>query len=435
MPATPLDRFVLEASHRSAVPGSAEGAHDHSDPVSHGDPARHGDPHGRYLLFADVVYNGLGTPRADAAVALFADEDEHGGKRTTIVEYGDQRTASERHPASQPYDAGFAISPAVVNAHTHLDLSDMQFTPGGYEPFIAAVVAHSRAGARGVSAARRGLDELRAAGVEVVGDVVTDEAVAALLLASELRGVAYWEVIAPRAEDADEAYERATRTVMRLREHERHGGMRIGLSPHTPHTVSAQLLTRLVGWAHENAVPIAIHVAESPSERTLQLSGSGPLAEGLAAWGLPVLASGLSPVAYLDSLGVLAAAPTLVHMVAVDEDDVRLVQRHGCPVVHCPRSNDALGCGRFPWELYARHGVDVAFGTDSRGSSPDLDVTCEVDFAVKLHGAKANPRGLVRAAVKGGHKALGLEPPLVRRGEEAGALVAWGSGLERAAAL
>src|SRR5690606_19490592 len=143
--------------------------------------------------------------------------------------------------------------------------------------------------------------------------------------------------------------------------------------------------------------PVAIHVAESPGERELQLHGRGPLADGLASWGLPTRASGLTPVAYLDDLGVLAAVPTLVHMVAVDENDVRLVQRHGCPVVHCPRSNEQLGCGRFPWELYARHGVEVAFGTDSRGSSPDLDVTAEVGFAASWHGARANPRGLVRA--------------------------------------
>src|SRR5690606_28915574 len=79
---------------------------------------------------------------------------------------------------------------------------------------------------------------------------------------------------------------------------------------------------------------------------------------------------GVSPVRYLHDLGALAGGPTLVHMVAVDDDDVRLAQAAGCSVVHCPRSNAALGCGRFPWETFARHGADVAIGTDSRGSAP-----------------------------------------------------------------
>src|SRR5699024_7617276 len=127
----------------------------------------------------------------------------------------------------------------------------------------------------------------------------------------------------------------------------------------------------------------------------------GPL---LAAW----TPSGLSPVGYLASLGVLEARPALVHAVHVDEDDVRTIQRAGCAVVHCPRSNLALRCGRFPWETYARHGVTVAFGTDGRGSAMSLDVQEDVAAAARLHGERANEGALVRAAVKGGHRALGL---------------------------
>lgn len=70
-------------------------------------------------------------------------------------------------------------------------------------------------------------------------------------------------------------------------------------------------------------------------------------------------------------------------------------------------------------------GREVAFGTDSRGSSPDLDVTREVAAAREAHGERANVRALVRAAVKGGHRALGLMPPQVRRGGGADGLVVW----------
>lgn len=415
MPATPLAQVVAKALVATAGVENAKAGANASAAAT-----------GRYLLSADVVYNGLGTPRADAAVALFTDSDEQGTVSTVILDIQDRGRALREHPASMAIDAGVAVSPALVNAHTHLDLSDMPFSPGSYEAFIAAVVAHGRGGRRGLQAARRGLTELRESGVGIIGDIVTDEAVASELLASELRGVAYWEVFAPRPEMADAAFDEARATIDRLRERERPGGMRMGVSPHAPHTVSAPLLKRLVEWARSEGLPVAIHVAESSAELDLHLNGSGPLAAAMKEWGLPVTVSGLSPVAYLEGLGVLSASPTLIHMVAVDDDDVRLVQRNGCPVVHCPRSNDTLACGRFPWELYARHGVEVSFGTDSRGSSPDLDVVSEVAFAARMHGSKANLRGLVRAAVKGGHKALGLEPPLVRRGDRADALVAWG---------
>lgn len=406
MPATALPQLVARAAPREGVEADAEG---------------------RYLLVADVVYNGLGTPRADAAVALFSEVDEHGGRSDSIVEYAAREEALERHPASRVLAAGLAISPAPVNAHTHLDLSDMSYGPGSYEAFIAEVMAFGRRGGRGLEPAKRGLAELKDSGVRVVGDIVTDPGVMELLLADrDLEGVAYWEVLGPRAADAEEIFERAAAAVNRFRTLERPGGMRVGISPHTPHTVSAALMKRLTVWAREQRLPVAIHVAETPAEREFQLHGSGPIAEAFGAMGIPVLSGGLSPVRLLDELSALDGAPTLIHGVAVDEDDVRLLQRHGCTVVHCPRSNHALECGRFPWELYARHAVSVAFGTDSRGSSPDLDVTKEVEFAAALHGAKANLGGLVRALVKGGHQALGLTPPVVRRGEGAGALLAWG---------
>ncbi len=376
----------------------------------------------RCVVTARVVYEGLGTPREDAAVALF----EESPGRLVVTGVGARGEVAAAHPLSSVVDAGFAISPAPVNAHTHLDLSDMPFTPGAYGSFLAAVIAHGRAGSRGLPAARRGLAEVKASGVRAVGDVVTDPAVMEVLLADEeLTGVAYWEVLGPRSEEAEERFERAVEHVARFRARERPGGVRVGVAPHTPHTVSAPLMRRLTAWARSQRLPVAIHVSETPAERELHLAGTGPVAEGLAAMGFPFARTGVSPVRYLEGLGALAGGPTLVHMVAVDDDDVRRAQAAGCAVVHCPRSNDALRCGRFPWETFARHGVDVAIGTDSRGSSPDLDVVAEATFAAEVHGDRASPRALVRAAVKGGFRALGMRPPRVGVGAPAEALGAW----------
>src|SRR5690606_15265546 len=104
----------------------------------------------------------------------------------------------EAYPGAAIIDGGFAITPLVVNAHTHLDLSDMPFTPGAYVDFIRAVIAHGRDGLRGVAAAKRGVAELRALGIRVVGDVVARADVMDYLLGQDdVGGVAYWEVLGP----------------------------------------------------------------------------------------------------------------------------------------------------------------------------------------------------------------------------------------------
>ena len=141
--------------------------------------------------------------------------------------------------------------------------------------------------------------------------------------------MAYWEVLGPDPARAQEDFERVTQTVNAFRARQRGGGMVVGVTPHTPHTVSAELLVRITRWAKAEGIPVAIHVAESPAEARLHRHGDGELAETLRAVGVPFESRGVSPVAYLERIGVLATAPTLIHMVEVDEDDVRSVQRNG----------------------------------------------------------------------------------------------------------
>jgi len=377
---------------------------------------------GRELWLAEVVYGGIGAAQVGAGVAVQRRPD--GGRTVIAIDALDR--LRQRFPDALPQLQRQVLAPAPVNAHTHLDLSDLTYAPGSYEDFIMRVVRHTRDGRRGLAAAERGLAALRASGVRALGDIVTDEAVMLRHLADpDLEGVAYWEVIGPDPADAERLLNETRERLQRFLQHQRPGGMRVGLSPHAPHTVSAPLLQGLVALARAWRLPLQVHVAESPGETLLHRDGSGPLAAALGGWLASWRPSGRSPVQYLNDLGVLAAAPTLVHMVEVDEDDVRTVARAGAVVVHCPRSNQALGCGVFPWTLYARHGVSVALGTDSSGSSPDLDLVAEWRAARELHGAAASPAQLVWSAVKGGARALGLRAASVRRGDPLDGLLAW----------
>lgn len=375
----------------------------------------------RELWPAALVYDGLGTPRRDAAVLV-----QVAPEPPRVVAVGRASELRAAYPGATERPPVFVIAPAPVNAHTHLDLSDLPRTEGSYGAFVRAVIAHARAGGRGLAAAERGIRALKGAGVATVGDIVTDEAVLARLLEDrELSGVAYWEVLGPDPAEAEARFDEAVAVVERHRARERPGGVRVGLSPHTPHTVSAPLLRRLAGYAKAHGLPMQIHVAEDPGELELHARGTGALREAMG----PLLAafepSGATPVRYLEDLGVLGARPTLVHAIHVDDDDVRRLQRAGCAVVHCPRSNALLACGTFPWARYARFGVTVGLGTDSLGSSPSLSPVDEFGAALAVHGAAADPAQLVWAAVKGGHRALGGAAPRVVRGGEASLLRSW----------
>jgi cytosine/adenosine deaminase-related metal-dependent hydrolase len=81
--------------------------------------------------------------------------------------------------------------------------------------------------------------------------------------------------------------------------------------------------------------------------------------------------------------------------VQVDAADIARIAASGASVVHCPRSNLRLRCGRMPLEAFLAAGVRVLLGTDSLGSSPSLDVRDEAGFAVALHHDHVSPERIL----------------------------------------
>jgi aminodeoxyfutalosine deaminase len=377
----------------------------------------------RTLLKADIIYNGLGMPRHNSAVVI----QELGGE-TRVIAIDDLELARANFSDATENDVGFAVTIPVVNPHLHLDLSSMPYTPGNYEDFIRGVIKHSRAGQRNLEAAKQGLETLQKFGTKVIGDIITEKDVMVWLLQQDIQGIAYWEVLGPDPDKADDVFNQTVELLRKFKRLEQPGKMKVGLSPHTPHTVSAPLLQKLAALSKQHDVPLQIHVAENPNELAFHKDATGPLYDMMRPLMGSWQPSGLSPVQYLKSLGVLQAQPTLVHMVNVSEDDIREVQKAGCAVIHCPRSNEALGCGKFPWELYAKHGVSVALGTDSLGSSPSLSIEEETHFTQTLHGEAANPLALVWSATKGGYRALGMPVPRFVRGDSAKDVYIWNNG-------
>ncbi|MCX7849929.1 amidohydrolase family protein [Thermus sp.] len=353
---------------------------------------------------AQVVYTGFGTPMLRGGIAV------QGG---FVVGQGSLEELRARFPHAEVVDKGKALFPPPVNAHTHLDLSLLPRYQGPFAGFLPHVVAHR--GLRGLEGAREGLRALVASGVGAFADIVfKDEVMDFLLAESPLPGVAFYEVFAPDPLEAEEVFQRVKAKVEAWRKRE--GKVRVGLSPHAPYSVSPPLLGRLAQYARAEGIPLMVHAGESREEVDFLLRGTGPLAAlhqrfSSTPWDPP----GLTPVRHLHALGVLGPTTLLVHGVQVDEEEVGLLAETGTKVVLCPRSNRGLEVGEAPIPLYARYGVELALGTDSRASSPDLDVKEEARF---LWG-KVDPRLLVRALTRGGYRALGLPAPRLTRGTPA----------------
>jgi len=287
--------------------------------------------------------------------------------------------------------------PYITNAHTHLELTTLARLcpkhPTPFLPWLARVGWEIRRLARDeiLYGIAQGTAELKACGTTHVGDITHTWLSVEPLLASGLRGIVYLEVLGLERETALERLRQAQSAIDEARRHPDYGAIQVGLSLHAPYSCHPDLLRVGAQWCRVEGVPLCIHVAESMFETEWLLHGTlagpgrilGPLVQAMGM--VPALIPRQRPLAYLATLGVLEARPLLVHAIHVTEEEIALIAATRCAVVHCPRSNHLLGCGRMPLERYLQAGVSVYLGTDSRASSPDLNIHAEMQFACQLH--------------------------------------------------
>jgi 5-methylthioadenosine/S-adenosylhomocysteine deaminase len=258
-----------------------------------------------------------------------------------------------------------------------------------------------------LAAARDGLADCWAAGVTTVGDTGDTGAAIEALSGSGGCGVAYQEVFGPHPAQCEESLAGLQRRVDALGRFAG-GRVAIGVSPHAPYTVSGRLYAVTAAWADQEALPVAVHLAESPAETELLASGAGGFAEEWRRRGIPQPTPlGCSPVQWLDCHGVLGERTLCIHLVHLNSGDLELLSRAGVAVAHCPLSNRAHRHGVAPLGPLLSAGLRVGLGTDSVVSVGTLDLLAEARVAAILGGLDAEA-ALALCTVSGA-RALGLE--------------------------
>ncbi len=176
----------------------------------------------------------------------------------------------------------------------------------------------------------------------------------------------------------------------------------VALGIHAPYSTSPSLMRQIKTYNNKRNAVTSIHLAETEDEAEFIRSGRGRMIDLLNArlgsgnWSFHGTA--LSPVEYIDSLGVLDEKTLCVHCVFVDEKDVAILKERKCAVVVCARSNRCL-TGSIPnVSRFMKKGIRVLVGTDSIASSPDIDMFEELSaFYSEFHGL-CSPSAVFRMA-------------------------------------
>lgn len=303
---------------------------------------------------------------------------------------------------------GAELMPGLVNCHTHLELTQLGGGVKHEEPEFHKWIWHVRALKDATSAeafyeaAVTGVRDCWARGVTCIAETGSTGAVMRALHDLGARGIVYHETFGPDPAQCAASMAELEAAIVQLRRLAT-SQLLLGVSPHAPYSVSAPLYRATAELARREALPMAVHIAESQAETDFVRDGAGPFAALFGKRSIPVEPNHCSPVAYLDRLGVLGRDTLCIHCVQVSEADVGLLRSAGAAVAHCPLSNAAHGHGRSPFALFRQAGVPVGLGTDSVVSVGELDLWAEAEAA----GLRGD--GALRALTIEGARALGWE--------------------------
>jgi cytosine/adenosine deaminase-related metal-dependent hydrolase len=307
-------------------------------------------------------------------------------------------------PPGEDRDLGLsALLPGLINIHSHLELTAMR---GFLEelPFAEWILRLHRAKRAVLSpallldAACAGIAEGLLAGITTYADTCDTGASFDAMLAMGVRGRMYQEVFGPDPATWETELDALRLKIERLRT--RSGDLvDVGISPHAPYTVCDPLFTAASAYARDEQLPVAVHIAESESERQLVCEGAGVFAEGLRARGIPVVVRADSSLRLLERLGVLDNRPLLIHCIRVDDEDLRLIAESGSAVAHCPVANGKLGHGIAPASRMLELGIPVAIGSDSVAANNRMDLLEEARVAMLMQRAQGRSPELMPARV------------------------------------
>lgn len=309
------------------------------------------------LLRARTVLPVCSPPIDDGAVLVRGERIESVGRFSELRQ-------SQR---DEVIDLGEAILlPGLINAHCHLDYTDMagKLSPAkNFSDWIKAIVALKAEWSYTEFAKSwlNGAKMLLRSGTTTVVDIETvPELLPDVATTTPLRVISCLELLSVRTKrSARQLVDAAVRKLESLALESP------GLSPHAPYSTSPDLLREAARAVRERGWLLTTHVAESADEFQMYLEACGAMFDWLKPQRDMSDCGTRSPVAHLARNDVLSPNFLAVHANYLASGDAELLVRSGASVVHCPRSHVFFGHRAFPLEELERAGVNICLGTDS----------------------------------------------------------------------
>jgi 5-methylthioadenosine/S-adenosylhomocysteine deaminase len=333
----------------------------------------------------------------DGAVAIMGN---------TIKKVGSAKEIEKEFTAKETIDVGFGIvMPGMINTHTH---SAMSYFRGLADdlPLQDWLEKHIwPAEAKYVKpnfvkqATELACLEMIKAGITCFNDMYFfEEETGELAEKIGMRAVIGETALnfpTPSAKNVDEIF---AKTISQLEKFKNSDLVKIALAPHAVYTCDEKILRRVAEISQKHNLLVHIHISETKKEVDDCKEKTG-----------------LSPVEYLDKIGLLSEKTIAAHSVWLSDKDLDIYKERGVKVSHCPLSNMKLASGIAVLPKMLEKGIFVGLGTDSAASNNTLDLFSDMEACAMLHKVSnleptlISAKEVVKMATINGAKVLGLD--------------------------
>lgn len=309
-----------------------------------------------------------------------------------------------------------ALIPGLINAHCHLDYTNMagQIPPPKHFPDWVKTILSFKAHWSFSEYAESWLNGARMllnSGVTTVADIESvPELPPETWHATPLRIISFCEITGVKSR-------RAARDILAdaldwIKNLPKLPGKEAALSPHALYSTTPDLLLKCAALAREQGLLLSMHLAESEAEFQMLADARGPFFDWLKGQRDMADCGRGSPVRRAQDYGLLAENFIAVHVNYLAPGDAELLGHARCSVVHCPQSHAYFRHAPFRFEELRKAGVNICLGTDSLasackhgGAAPELNFWHEMRLFAREHPS-VSPREILEMATVNSARAL-----------------------------
>lgn len=290
-----------------------------------------------------------------------------------IISVGDS-SLLKKYSSKKTIDARNGIvMPGMINTHTHASMivfrSLADDVPDRLNRYIFPLENKMVSPEMVYLGSKYGAIEMALGGVTTMVDMyLFEDSAAKAVKEVGLRGIMAQNIIKYPTADGKKQGETIDRAVAFIEKYKNDELITPAFGPHGPHTVTKDELLKISELSKKYNVPVTMHVAETEQE-----------VEKIRK------EFNMTPIEYIDSVGLLNERFISAHNIFVTESDIELMKKRDVGAAHNMVANIKSAKGISPALTMYEKDLRVGLGTDGPMSGNTLDIIGQMGYVAKLH--------------------------------------------------